>query len=222
MNLKTRMLAVPLCLIAVPAMAAGPERIRGHIVSAVGNKLTVKTEGGVLRVLRMNGDTAYVLAEPATRADVHSGSYIGTATKSVGGKLVALEVTIFPASMQGAGEGHYAWDRLPDTTTLGAGAVTQAAPVRTTKSSMTNGNVTASTDLPGAVTASGDKEITVAYKAGAQSVLLPPTAPVNKIEPADSAAVVPGAQVFIVAEQGAGGLMADYIVVAAKGARLAM
>ena len=47
---------------------------------------------------------------------IEKGSFIGTATKDVGGTQVALEVVVFPPSMRGTGEGHYAWDKIPDTT----------------------------------------------------------------------------------------------------------
>jgi len=93
---------------------------------------------------------------------------------------------------------------------------------RTTHSSMTNGHVTVSRDLPGAVTAAGDKEIIVQYKGGSQTVLLPPTAPINNIAPADRSAISKGAQVFVVAEPAPGGLRADYVVIATGTARLAM
>jgi hypothetical protein len=41
---------------------------------------------------------------------ISTGGYIGVATKNVGDKLVALDVLVFPPSMKGAAEGHFAWD----------------------------------------------------------------------------------------------------------------
>lgn len=52
----------------------------------------------------------------------------------IGDQLIALEVVIFPPSLKGTGEGHYAWDRIPDTTLSGVG---------TAPSAMTNGTVSA-------------------------------------------------------------------------------
>jgi len=217
--------------VAASAAAAGPERIRGKILSADGATLIVKTNAGPVERIALTGGTAYAVASSATRADVAAGRYIGTATKTVGGRLVALEVTIFAPSMAGAGEGHYSWDNITDTTVSGAGDVPSGMtnghvmlPVlsRTTHSSMTNGHVTVSRDLPGAVTAAGDKEIIVQYKGGSQTVLLPPTAPINNIAPADRSAISKGAQVFVVAEPAPGGLRADYVVIATGTARLAM
>jgi hypothetical protein len=216
---------------AVSALAAGPSRIRGRILSADGAILTVRTNAGLVEKIALTGATAYAVASPATRADVAAGRYIGTATKTVNGRLVALEVTIFAPSMTGAGEGHYTWDNIPDTTVTGAGEVpagmtnghvTLPVFAKMTHSSMTNGSVAVSRDLPGAVTAAGDKEIIVNYKGGSQTVLLPPTAPINNIAPSDRAAISKGAQVFIVAEPAPGGLRADYVVVATGAAHLAM
>ncbi len=166
-------------IITTSAFAATPERIRGKVVDLRDGTLIVKTSAGSTEKIVLMKDTAYAIASPATRADVAAGRYIGTATKTIDGKLVALEVTIFAPSMTGAGEGHYPWDNIPDTTV-------------------------------------------VTYKGGAQTVLLPPTAPINNVAPATSASIAKGAQVFVVAEPGAGGLRAVYLVIATGTARLAM
>ena len=64
--------------------------------------------------------------EAKTLADIGGNTFIGaTAVKDSAGRWTATEIHIFPESMRGAGEGHYAWD-LPD-------------------SSMTNGAVTGNT-----------------------------------------------------------------------------
>jgi hypothetical protein len=220
-----------LAAFSISAFAASPTRIRGTIVSATETTLTVKTTSGTVKSLGIAASTHYVTAAPATRADVQSGKYIGAATKMQNGHLVALEVTIFPPSMTGTGEGHYPWDTIPDTTASGAGevpsgmtngSVAAAMPARTTHSSMTNGSVTASQSLPGAVTAAGDRQIVVTYDGGSQTVLLPPTAPINVISPAGRAALTAGAQVFVVAVPGASGLEAKYVVIATDKAKLAM
>ncbi len=197
--------------LASSAAAASPERIRGMILKANASTLIVKTDAGLVEKIALTGDTTYAVASTATRADVAAGRYIGTATKTVDGRLVALEVTIFAPSMTGAGEGHYPWDNIPDTTETGAGEVptgmtnghvTSPALAHATHSSMTNGSVTVSRDLPGAVTAAGDKQIVVSYKGGSQTILLPPTAPINNIAPSGRTAIAKGAQVFIIAERG--------------------
>jgi hypothetical protein len=225
------LIAAGLITFGAAASAATPQRVRGKILSVTASTLTVKTNAGAVEKIALTAETGYAVAAPATRADVESGRYIGTATKMVNGRLVALEVTIFAPSMTGAGEGHYAWDSIPDTTATGAGEVPSGmtngkvsypALTKVTHSSMTNGSVTAAKDLPGAVTASGDRQIVVTYKGGTQTVLLPPTAPINNVQPAQKSAMAKGAEVFVVVEPGAGGLTADYVLVATGDARLAM
>ena len=80
--------------------------------------------------------THYLKLTKSNLDHVDRGNYIGTATKTIDDKLVALEVVVFPSSMKGTGEGHYGWDQIPDTTLSGGG---------TTASTMTNGIVSAST-----------------------------------------------------------------------------
>jgi hypothetical protein len=81
-------------------------------------------------------------------------------------------VVIFPPSLKGTGEGHYAWDRIPDTTLSGVGSTPSAmtngtvsavgAPT-TVNSTMTNGTVSSTAGSGGA------KQIVVTYKGGKQS-----------------------------------------------------
>ena len=63
--------------------------------------------------------TKYLKVEKSSLGNIEEGSHIGTGPRSVGSMLVALEVVIFPPSMEGAGEGHYGWDKIPDTTRSG-------------------------------------------------------------------------------------------------------
>lgn len=131
---------------------------------------------------------------------VDPSAYIGTATKSIGDKLVALEVTIFPPSLKGTGEGHYAWDWIPDRTLSGVG---------TTPSAMTNGTistVSGPTTVNGTMTngtvsstsgSGGAKQIVVTYRGGKQVILVPPTAPIVTYQLGERAELKPGAAVFI-------------------------
>src|SRR5258708_1020741 len=117
-----------------------PERVRGTIASATADSVTVDTYADKPVTVTLTGNTSYLKVEKTNLNKVEKGSYIGTATKDVGGTQVALEVMIFPPSMRGAGAGHYASDKGRDTTLSGAAE---------TSSSITNGNVPAfSTSLP--------------------------------------------------------------------------
>jgi hypothetical protein len=129
--------------------------------------------------------------------------------------------------MRGAGEGHYAWDRIPDTT-LSGGA--------TTASTMTNGTVSAAAPSGGRVGASnnvastmtngtiasagtegGAKQITVTYKGGSRVIIVPPTAPIVTFRPASKSDVKPGANVFVNGMSEDGALTAVSVAVGTDG-----
>src|SRR5256885_12644843 len=121
---------------AVPA-APVDEHVRGTILSVTPESLTVRTSIGASVSLALNGESLFLQVVRSSLDKIEPGSYIGTATKDTGSTLVALEVMIFPAAMQGLNAGHFPYDRLPDTTVSGG--------TTTTASMMTNGNVSAVT-----------------------------------------------------------------------------
>ena len=98
---------------AVPA-APVDEHVRGTILSVTPETLTVRTSSGASVSLALNGETHYLQVVRSSLDKIEPGSYIGTATKDTGSTLVALEVMIFPAAMQGLNAGHFPYDRLPD------------------------------------------------------------------------------------------------------------
>jgi hypothetical protein len=208
---------------AALAATGMPERVRGTIASATANSVTVDTYADKPVTVALTGNTTYLKVEKSNLNKVEKGSYIGTATKDIGGTQVALEVAIFPPSLRGTGEGHYAWDKIPDTTLAGGAQ---------TSSSMTNGNVSAvSTSAPsvnstmtnGNVAASqsqGDvKHLVVTYKGGQQNVLVPPTAPIVTFRSGTKALVAKGNDVFIKATRTGSGLMADTVAVGVDGVK---
>lgn len=208
---------------AALAAVGTPERVRGVIQSVIANSATVDTYAGKPVTVALTGKTAYLKVEKSSLDKVEKGSFIGTATKDVGRTQVALEVVIFPPSMRGTGEGHYAWDKIPDTT-LSGGAQTS--------SSMTNGDVAAvSTSVPnvsssmtnGDVAAAksqgGLTHLVVTYKGGKQDILVPPTAPIVTFQPDTEALVTKGSHVFIKATTTASGLVANAVAVGVGGVK---
>lgn len=200
-----------------------PERVRGTVVSATAHSVTVETYANKPVTVALTSNTTYLKVEKSSLNKVEKGSFIGTATKNVGGTQIALEVVIFPPSMRGTGEGHYAWDKIPDTTLSGG--------VRTS-SSMTNGNVsTVSTSVPdvsstmtnGDVAAShargGVTHLVVTYKGGHQDVLVPPTAPIVTFRPGTQALLAKGKDVFIKATEASSGLVANAVAVGVDGVK---
>src|SRR5258706_8305165 len=89
---------------AALAATGTPERVRGTIASATADSVTVDTYADKPVTVTLTGNTTYLKVEKSNLNEVEKGSYIGTATKDVGGTQVALEVVIFPPSMRGAGE----------------------------------------------------------------------------------------------------------------------
>ena len=208
---------------AALAATGTPEHVRGTIESATANSVTVDTYANKPVTIALTGNTKYLKVEKSNLNKIEKGSFIGTATKDVGGMQVALEVVVFPPSMRGTGEGHYAWDKIPDTT-LSGGAQTS--------SSMTNGSVSAvSTSVPkvnstmtnGDVAASqsqgGVTHLVVTYKGGQQDVLVPPTAPIVTFRPGTKALVAKGSDVFIKATETGSGLVANTVAVGVDGVK---
>nr|WP_321985428.1 DUF5666 domain-containing protein [uncultured Lichenicoccus sp.] len=147
-----------------------PPRTRGVITAMSDTSITLKTRFGGPVTLKITPDTGYVGATKSSLAEAKQGRFIGVAANpGPGGILVAREVTIFPESMRGAGEGHYGWD-------LGA------------KGSMTNGTI-------GTVSGSSGRTMTVDYKGGKKAMTVPEDAPVVDLEAGDKSLLKAGAHV---------------------------
>jgi hypothetical protein len=65
---------------------------------------------------------------------------------------------------------------------------------------------------------SGAKQITVRYKGGAQSILVPPTAPIVTFEPNTISDLIKGKVVFVNASNDDGKLTANSVAVGTRGA----
>ena len=160
-----------------------PPRTRGVVTAVNGDTVTLRTRFGGPATLKIGSDTGFVGAAKSTLAEVKPGRFIGTAaTPGPNGTLRAIEVTIFPDSMRGAGEGHYGWD-------LGK------------SSSMTNGTI-------GTVTASTKLSMTVSYKGGQKTLLVPDDVPVVDLEPGDRSLLQPGAHVVAIGPKSSDGSVA--------------
>jgi hypothetical protein len=164
-----------LCLTTSAANAQDTVRVRGTIERVEGPVYIVKSrDGSDLKVslAESGGVTAVV---KAALADIKKGSFVGVASMpQTDGSFRALEVLIFPESMRGVGEGHYAWDLRP-------------------QSMMTNGNVEQT------VTAVNGQTLTLKYKDGEKNVTVPTDTPIVAFAPGDKADLKPGAKIFIVA-----------------------
>jgi hypothetical protein len=210
--------------LSIAAIAAPEhERLRGTVSAVSANELTVRTATGEVS-MSLGGDTKYLTVARSDLNHITADSYIGVATKNVGDKLVALDVLIFPLSMKGAAEGHFGWDRLPDTTLAGGAhtassmtngsvaAVAQGGSAATTNSSsMTNGSVATASERGGA------KQLTVTYKGGEQMIFVPPTAPVVTLQFGAVSDIKRGDGVFVNATADGGKTAARLIIVGTDG-----
>ena len=182
-----------LTLGAGSALAQVPPRTRGVITAVTDDSVTLKSHAGTI-TLKLTAATGYVGATKATLAAVKAGRFIGTAAvPQPDGTLKALEVTVFPESMRGAGEGNYGWD-------LGQG------------SSMTNGTI-------GSVVGTSGRTMTVDYKGGQKKMVVPDDVPVVDLEPGSKALLKTGAHVVAFGPKSADGTVdAKRIIIGEDGA----
>lgn len=217
----TTLAAASLLALSTVALAAPQlERVRGTVESMSDSSITIKTNDGKTQDVKLAPDTAFVWVEKSTLDNVKDGKFIGTATKGENPPK-ALEVVIFPESMKGTGEGHYAWDSIPDQTaggetvkksamtngtiksSSGAGSMTKSAMTNGTVKSASGGAMTKSAMTNGTVksggASSGGKTIDVTYDNGQSlKIEVPASAPIVEFEKADKSIVTKGAHIFTV------------------------
>jgi hypothetical protein len=207
--------ATIVALVATAGAAGQPVRVRGEIQSLSGDTLNVSSYDGKPAKLMLDSQTNYQSVVPAHLSDIKKGDFVGVGATGPETDLRALEVVIFPASMRGTGEGHYAWsvpgavanaDRHADSiakgappvqgtmtngTVLGSGSSAAAPPVQGT---MTNGTVASSGNN------AGGQKLTVSYNDGKQvEITVPSKAPVVRLTPGERSELKPGAKIFALA-----------------------
>ena len=154
------------------AQAAPPQRTRGTIDSITPTQIMVTSRSGAMVTYAISGDTKVAGEKTVPISAIQSGSYIGSAAVPAGGgKLRALEVTVFPPAMKGTGEGSYAWDLTP-------------------KSSMTNGTV-------GHLVVSNGNTMTVNYGGGEKTIIVPADVPIVKIDPGSMSDLKTGLKLIV-------------------------
>lgn len=186
MNRRIILAALAAFPLAVPAWAqtAPAQRIRGTITALHGGMLMIDSRDGQKLEVTLADPVTVMTVKKVDLASIAPGSYIGTATRpAAGGRLVAIEVLVFPEAMRGAGEGHYAWDLEPG-------------------SMMTNATVS------GVVSANDGHELSLTFKGESNKVTVPPNVPVVTFAPATREDLKPGAKVFLSATRSPEGRLA--------------
>ncbi|HUI96860.1 MAG TPA: hypothetical protein VLX44_13965 [Xanthobacteraceae bacterium] len=145
-------------------------RIRGAVEKVDGNTVVVKAADGGDVTLTLTADAKIVGVVKASLADIKPGSFVGSAAMpQPDGTQKALEVHIFAESQRGTGEGH--------------------RPYTVPGSTMTNGTVG---DM---VSATGSGTLTVKYKGGEKTIVVPPDVPIVRYEVGDRGELKPGVHV---------------------------
>ncbi len=177
MNFRAMSLVLGTCaaLLCGQGFAQSPTPIRGELVAIDATSLTVHRPAGDTVKIAVKPELVVGALKNLALADIKPGSFIGTATKTApDGKLVAMEVFVFPEAGRGTGEGHYPWNLAPG-------------------SMMTNANVdTVVTGVDGRI-------LKLSFKGGSKQVTVPAGVPVVTPAPATRADLVVGKRVFMMA-----------------------
>lgn len=188
------LLALP--ILAQDRGASAPVRLRATIENVAGGTMTVKTEFGVINRVDLTAKTQISGVAARKLSDIKPNDFIGvTAMRDKSGVLHATEVHIFPAKLRGAGEGHYGWDKGPE-------------------SSMTNAAVA------GIVSSADGKVFTMDYKEkpsgqhGEVKIDITPNVPIVTFVPGDKSLLKPGAHVVMFARKNDDGTYAALNVIA--------
>jgi hypothetical protein len=189
--MKNAFPALALVLLVNSAGAQAPPRVRGVVQSVEGQTLVLTTaDQGVVR-LTLTDMTGINGLVPRTLADITDNTFVGaTAVKDRDGRWQATEVHIFPESMRGAGEGHYAWD-LPEST-------------------MTNGAAT------GIVGKGRGGSMTVRHAGGTVDIAITRKTEIVGLTMGGRALLVPGATVMALAAPANGGGNATAVAIIAE------
>ncbi len=177
---RVAVFGILLACVSAAAQAQVNMRVRGTITALDGDVLAVKTREGKDLKLRLSEKTAVVAAKALKLEELKAGDYVGATTQMRDGTLTAVEIHTLPKTAQ---QGHFPWDLQPD-------------------SMMTNGAVEGTV----AKTASG-QQLTLRYKDGSQTIVVPPGTPVVTNTPADRSALKPGEYIFTTAAVAADGTM---------------
>ena len=180
-------------LVAAPAHAQAPARIRGTIVSVDAMTMVVKSRDGRDLVLKLADNLGVAVAKAARFEDIQPGDYVGTATrKNDAGDAVALEVHYLAPTTP---PGQLDWDLAPNTR-------------------MTNANVASK------VIGTAGRLLLLKVGDGEQKVVVPDGIPIVRAVPGTRADLVPGEYVFLAAQAAAdGSFTAQRIQVSKDGVR---
>jgi hypothetical protein len=187
------------CITGGFAAAQSQQRIAGDIVALDGDALSVRAASGATSKLTLPANVRITGRTPADWAQIKAGSYVGTtAVPQADGTLLAKEVHVFPEAQRGTGEGHYPMSTPGDTMTNAT-----VSNVRAPRPGDTMTNATVASEA----NAGSAHRLTLTYKGGEKTVVVPDGVPLVASEPGDRSLLVPGAHVVVYAHPGDNGAM---------------
>jgi len=173
-------LTLLLVLLSFAAVVQNSARVRGTITAFDGEVLAVKSIEGQDLKLQLANNTNIVYPKAIGLADLKPGEYVGvTSARNNEGRLVAREVHTISST---AAEGHRPLAQDPT-------------------SNMTNANIAK------AVKSANGHELTLEYKGGSQTILVPDGTPIVTTVVTDRSVLVRGVAVNITATVAADGAM---------------
>ncbi len=195
---------------AVPAApipiqnAPAPQHFRGTLSEYDGPFLTLTLQGRKTVTLGVTTQTRIVRNRSLALGDLQAGAWVGVAAlKGADGKFRAQGIRLYPAAMQGQGEGLYPLDPANPARILINGSLTEVSPggVGGTLTVAFHGTAGAAGDCaghaaPGGVGCNGIAEVQFARGV-----------PILSIEAGDSSSLLPGAFVSILAQPDASGAL---------------
>ncbi len=187
-----------LCGLCAAALAQAPlptQRIRGDVAALDGLNLQIKSRAGEMLAKKLAENYLVTAVAKTDVSAIKPGTFVGIASMpQPDGTQLALEVLLFPESMRGSNEGHYPWDLKPG-------------------SMMTNATVADAVAMN-----PGGRRMTLKYKDGEKTIVVPDDAPIVTFEPGDKTMLVPGAHIIVTAaKQTDGSLTAGRVAVGKNG-----
>jgi hypothetical protein len=207
------LLLVAFTLIVGNAVAQSPlTKLSGEVITADGASFQLKTSAGERLDIRVADHARLTARFPVDRSAIRLGVYLGTtAAPQPDGTLVASEVHIFAEAMRGTGEGHRPMPNDSVNTMTNATVASVSGD---------NAPVAASTGTVVAASSPGDRALrmTLQYKGGEKSVIVPDNTPIVMTEMGDRGMLVPGAHVVAYGTAQAGGaLLAERVSIGKNG-----
>jgi hypothetical protein len=198
--IPSAMLAASVALAGLSASADSPVHLRGEVDAVTGSSFEVTPFDGRQTEVDWNQKTRFASLKAVQLSDIKQGMFVGTAAlPQPDGTLKALEIHIFPESMRGTGEGYRPFPQVKQGT-------------------MTNATVT-NIVATSAASTNGGKTLTLTYKDGHQTVIVPPDAPIVLLGPGDASMLTPHSKVSVTATKSAAGkLTATRLLIGLDGA----